>query len=144
MGQSISARLSRSERRLPDGGSLGFAGNKLRIKFHPIREAQMTGTAMTVIQAILKVMRDANRPMSPRDVFAGIAARNLYVFRAKDPASIVRTTMRRHSVDCPDSSASSIAYLRLQGRDTYTLLPEPEKRVKDLTHLARAPSTEAP
>ncbi len=86
---------------------------------------------MTIIEAVLEVMRRAGRPISPHDVLEEIERGKLYDFRARDPAGIVRAQMRRHSVECPAGSASAVLYLKLSGNDSYELLPVPIKRTSD-------------
>lgn len=86
---------------------------------------------MTVIEAVLQVMRAAGRPMSPREVLSEIQRSNLYAFRAREPASIVQAAMRRHSIDCPPAIASSVASLKLIAKDSYALLPTPMQRSAD-------------
>jgi hypothetical protein len=82
----------------------------------------------TVIHAILEVMRIAGRPLSSGEVLALIRERNLYAFRAKEPLSIVRTAMRRHSIECPVATAARTACLTRTAQDTYSLLPSPIER----------------
>jgi hypothetical protein len=83
---------------------------------------------MTVIEAVIQVMRERGTPMSPAEVYAGIEQAKLYVFRAKDPSNVVRTQMRRHSADCPAGAAARVAYLERVSRDVYALLPQPQQR----------------
>ena len=82
----------------------------------------------TVVHAVLEVMRIAGRPLSSGEVLALIQLHDLYTFRAKEPISIVRTAMRRHSIECPDATAARTAYLTRTAHDTYSLLPSPAER----------------
>lgn len=83
---------------------------------------------MTIMDAVLQVMRRTARPMRPYEVFAEIEEGRLYDFRARDPAGVVRTQMRRHSLECPAQSAATVLYLKSAGKDSYELLPAPVKR----------------
>ena len=86
---------------------------------------------MTIIEAVLEVMRRVGRPMLPREVFMEIERGKLYEFRARDPAGIVRSQMRRHSLECAANNASAVLYLKLAEKDRYELLPAPVKRAAD-------------
>lgn len=83
---------------------------------------------MTIMDAVVQVMRRTARPMRPHEVFAEIEQGKLYEFRTRDPAGVVRTQMRRHSLECPPQSAATVLYLKTAGKDTYELLPTPIKR----------------
>jgi restriction system protein len=83
---------------------------------------------MTIIEAVLQIMRESGAAMSPRQVCKAIQERKLYTFRAQDPMGIVRTQMRRHSDGAPQGVASSTIYLKSVARDSYAVLPTPIKR----------------
>lgn len=51
---------------------------------------------MTILDACVEVMKKANRPMKAEEIFEAIRNDGLYEFRAKDPLSIVRGTLRKH------------------------------------------------
>lgn len=46
---------------------------------------------MTIIQAILEVMRSEARPMTVREIYECIVRLDLYNFRAVDPVHVVRS-----------------------------------------------------
>ncbi len=48
---------------------------------------------------ISEVLASSDRPMSAREIYELIVSQNLYEFKAKDPANIVRGQLRRHSLD---------------------------------------------
>ena len=83
---------------------------------------------MTVVEAVVQVMKDQSAPMSPAEVYSQIEQARLYTFRAKDAASVVRAQMRRHTSDCPAGVAAPVVYLERVGQDLYALLPQPRQR----------------
>ena len=80
---------------------------------------------MTVIEAVLFVMRGTGVPMSPIQVLQAIESQKLYAFRARSPLGIIRSNMRRHSEGCPMGIAASTVYFRTTSKNTYSLLPSP-------------------
>jgi hypothetical protein len=86
---------------------------------------------MTVIEAVLQVMRESGAPMTPSQVFEAIRSKNLYSFGAQSPLGIVRSNMRRHSDVCPPEHAASILYLRADSKELYSLMREPVKRTRN-------------
>ena len=44
---------------------------------------------MTIIQAILNVMREAGRPLTPKEAYERILEKDLYSFRAQNPQGVV-------------------------------------------------------
>ena len=44
----------------------------------------------TIHQVIAKVLHDAGKPLSSTEIYEAIRSKNLYDFKAKDPANIVR------------------------------------------------------
>lgn len=83
---------------------------------------------MTIMEAVLQVMRHVGRPMTPQEVFAEIERGKLYTFRSRDPASVVRAQMRKHSLECPTQSAAATLYLKLAEKDRYEVLSTAVKR----------------
>lgn len=79
---------------------------------------------MTVIEAVLTVLRDQAAPMSGAEVLAEIEKRKLYSFKTKDALNVVRAQLRRHSegYDRPDASAEKL--VRQVSRDAFVLLPK--------------------
>ena len=51
---------------------------------------------MTILDACVQVLNEANRPMKSEEILAGINSAGLYEFKAKDPLSIVRGPLRKH------------------------------------------------
>lgn len=91
-------------------------------------EARRTATGrLTITQAILKVMRQAGRPLAIPDIYNGIIASNLYEFKADDPVHIVRNEVRRHSVGLDYPSASPTKLFRITEQGFYAPLDAPIK-----------------
>jgi hypothetical protein len=91
---------------------------------------------MTIIEAVLQVMRETEAPMAPSQVLEAIEERHLYAFRAKHPLGIVRAQMRRNSDAAPPPIASPTIHLKMITRDSYSLLPAPRKRLPQGTAAA--------
>ena len=77
---------------------------------------------MTVIEAVLTVLRNQTAPMSAAEVLAEIEKRELYAFKTKDALNVVRAQLRRHSegYDRPDASAEKL--VRQISRDAFVPL----------------------
>ncbi len=79
----------------------------------------------TITQAIEKVMRDNNRPMTIQEAHDAIVAGGLYQFKADDPVHIVRNEIRRHSLGLDFSSSSPKKLFRITEEGRYFLLDRP-------------------
>jgi len=80
---------------------------------------------MTVVEAIKVVMRDAGVPLTAKEVYAGIVARSLYVFRAKNPQHVVATQIRRHCLGIDLPAASSVKHFRAHAEKKFSPLDAP-------------------
>ena len=56
----------------------------------------MASNKLTVIQAAIQAMLEIGRPASSVEILEYIVRENLYVFKAKDPHSILKSALRRH------------------------------------------------
>ncbi len=65
---------------------------------------------MTITEAILKVLYEANKPLSYREIYKEIVDKNYYFFGAKDPVSVVRNKLRKHcyGLDFPSASPKKL------------------------------------
>jgi restriction system protein len=100
---------------------------------------------MTIIEAIIKVLKECGNPLSPKDILDSILEKNFYSFGAKDPLSVVRGEIRKHcyGVDFPSASPRKIfmevkavghqkpLYKLWQGKPPSIALPDLEKTTKD-------------
>ena len=78
----------------------------------------------SIREAIAAVLHDASKPMSPEKVYHAIIERRLYSFPAQNPVHVVRTTLRRHSVNLDFPTARPSKYFSFD-RGEYSLLPKP-------------------
>ncbi len=66
---------------------------------------------MTIVEAIMEVMSDAQRPLTARQAFTAIVEKSLYEFHAKDPLHVVTmqilTASLRAEWPCYFTAASS-------------------------------------
>lgn len=79
---------------------------------------------MTIIQAILEVMRSEARPMTVREIYECIVRLDLYNFRAVDPVHVVRSQIIRHCLGKNQVSYSDSKYFEMVGNKKYYFLPE--------------------
>lgn len=68
---------------------------------------------------ISDVLRQADKPMSAREIYDQIRAQGLYEFKAKDPASIVRSQLRRHCTDVKGSA--DVKYFQMTDEGLFEL-----------------------
>ena len=76
---------------------------------------------ITIRQAIIDVLQNAGTPLSAQEVFDRIIAANAYDFQAKNPASIVRSQLRRHSVNLDMQKGSAIRCFRMLPDGRFTI-----------------------
>lgn len=51
---------------------------------------------MTILDACTEVLAKSNDPLTAEQIYEEIRRRGLYEFKAKDPRSMVRGTLRKH------------------------------------------------
>ncbi len=51
---------------------------------------------MTILDACMEVLQKAKAPLTAEQIYDEIQRRGLYQFKAKDPRSVVRGTLRKH------------------------------------------------
>jgi len=71
---------------------------------------------MKIHEAAQHVMREAGKPMHAKEVYEQIVEKGLFEFGAKDPVSIVATTLRKKS-DAPINKGAVL--FRKVGQNTY-------------------------
>jgi hypothetical protein len=77
---------------------------------------------MTIIEAVIQVMRSIDEPMSPASVVSEIQRLNLYPFKTKDPLGVVRAQMRRHTEGYDRPMASAKPCLRGVGKGLFVVM----------------------
>jgi restriction system protein len=77
---------------------------------------------MTIVKAIESVMREAGKPLSANEAYELIAAKNLYEFKAKNPQSVVASTIRKHCSGIDRKNAPSKKHFALTEKGLYQLL----------------------
>ena len=95
---------------------------------------------MTIVEAIKAVMRQADGPLSSREVFDAIIARGLYQFLAKDPHHVVLWQIRKHCIGIDFPTASTTKHFKLHGDNTYSPLDAPASRDNGASRKCRLPS----
>jgi hypothetical protein len=83
--------------------------------------------AMTITDAIKKVLSDASKPMTSAEIYQAIVDASLFQFKSTSAASIVRTQLRRHCEGVRINGTSTKTYFRTAGPNLYAL-SEPSKK----------------
>ncbi|TFH85697.1 hypothetical protein EQG41_15865 [Billgrantia azerbaijanica] len=68
------------------------------------------GGLMTIVEAIIKVMHNAGRPLSPKESYEAVIDSGLYSFNSDNPIHVVRSQIRRHCKGCEFDSSSPRKY----------------------------------
>ncbi|HDZ0505089.1 TPA: restriction endonuclease, partial [Klebsiella pneumoniae] len=65
---------------------------------------------MTIIEAIVNVLKEHGKPLSHKDIYDCIINKEYYSFGAKDPVAVVRGEIRKHcyGIDFPSASPRKI------------------------------------
>jgi restriction system protein len=65
---------------------------------------------MTIVDAIRKVLHKSDTPMTPKQIYHEIVAKNLYSFAAKSPEHVVSSILRKHTfgLDFPSASPRKV------------------------------------
>lgn len=74
---------------------------------------------MTIIDAIREVMVQHGSPMTAREAYDAIVARNLYQFHAQNPSSVVLHQIRRHCEGLDFPSAAPSKHFKLVGENKF-------------------------
>jgi restriction system protein len=80
---------------------------------------------MTIVEAIKEVMRRAQKPLTPSEVYEAVVANGLYDFKAKNPTAIVAAQIRRHCKDIDLPKASGTKHFESRGENRYFYLDTP-------------------
>lgn len=76
---------------------------------------------MTIIEAIKKILRQKNTPLTIKQIYEYILEKKLYAFSAKDPKSVVRGQIRKHCVGIEFPTANPVKHFILIGKNKYNL-----------------------
>jgi hypothetical protein len=80
----------------------------------------------TIVEAIKEVMIQADKPMSPKEIYSAIVKSDLYNFKATNPVHVVNSQIRRHCKDLPpQNSYSKTKYFYAVGDRKYFYLENP-------------------
>jgi restriction system protein len=83
-----------------------------------------TKRRFTITDAIIAVMRQKERPLTPSEAYGAIIERNLYKFNTDDPVSVVRAQICRRCIDVDFASASSNKYFKSTNDGRYELIEQ--------------------
>lgn len=81
---------------------------------------------MTIVEAIKAVLEDSGKPLTAKEIYDAIVARNLYDFKAKEPVGVVNGQIRRRCVGLDFPSASPVKFFKIVEGNRYALKDAPE------------------
>lgn len=84
----------------------------------------------TIKKAILEVLQKESRPLRVKEIYNRIIEDDLYRFKAQDPEHIVRTLLRRHSVNIDFPSAKKNKYFIFLDDGTFWIKDVPHKQLE--------------
>ena len=87
----------------------------------------------TIKSAIIEVLKKENKPLRVKEIYNQIIEDDLYRFKAADPEHIVRTLLRRHSVNIDFPSAKKIKYFVFLADGTFWIKDVPHDKIKENT-----------
>jgi len=61
----------------------------------------------TIVQTIKQAMKEAGRPLTAKEAYEFIESKKLYQFKAKNPQSVVASTIRKHCKGLERKNASN-------------------------------------
>ncbi len=68
---------------------------------------------MTIVEAIKKVLDNNNEGLTSHEIYKEIIDNNLYTFPAKEPVSVINSTIRRHCLGLDFPTANVIKHFRI-------------------------------
>jgi hypothetical protein len=77
---------------------------------------------MTIVQAIIEVLKSENKPLKSNEIYQKIIDKKLYDFKAISPINIVRGQIRRHEMNSKMVNASSVKYFRELSDGSFELI----------------------
>lgn len=96
----------------------------------------------TILWAISEVLKEAEEPLSIRQIYQDILDQGLYTFKADDPLHVVYTQARRHCIDFEiPSSRSRKKYFSITQNGKYYLIPK-VKEDFNISDVTKAPDQE--
>ncbi len=72
---------------------------------------------MTIVDAVKEVLKTHPRGLTSNEIYHSITDKNLYSFRAENPAAVVNGTIRRHCLGLDFPSSSPVKYFSIIGSD---------------------------
>jgi restriction system protein len=75
----------------------------------------------TITTAAIEVLTRIGKPRSAEEIYSSIIQQNLYQFKAKEPLSILKSELRKHSEGIELKGKSGTKYFVFQKDKTYML-----------------------
>jgi restriction system protein len=94
-----------------------------KVQLISIHKAEnLRGLLMTIIESAIEVLRSEKRPMLAEEIYRVICSKGLFKFGAKDPISVLRAELRRHSTGFTGKTKSAIARLKQDENKHFTVI----------------------
>lgn len=91
----------------------------------------MRNSRTTIKDAITKVLKNSNIPLSIKVIYENIISNDYYQFNAQDPLSVVRIELRRHTQGVDFPTASKKKYYQILNDGTYCLIEQSHLFIKE-------------
>lgn len=76
----------------------------------------------TICTAAMEALRKNGKSMSVKDIYDFIVKNNLYEFKAKEPLSILKSTLRKHTLGIETKQKKGISYFTIDSAEKYQTL----------------------
>jgi restriction system protein len=82
----------------------------------------------TISNAAIEVLKKSDKPLLAEEIYNSIIQQNLYQFKAKEPISILKSELRKHSEGIVLAGKSGTKYFVFQKDKTYSLNDKPSQK----------------
>jgi restriction system protein len=82
----------------------------------------------TITSAAIEVLKKNAKPLSAEEIYDSILKQQLYEFKAKEPLSILKSELRKHSEGIELKGKSGTKYFVFQKDKTYALKDKPSEK----------------
>ena len=77
---------------------------------------------MTIFECALLVLKEANKPLTNVEIYELIKSKNLFIFNAKNPLSVINSQLRKHTLGFTGKNASQVPLLKQSQDKKYSLI----------------------
>jgi hypothetical protein len=76
----------------------------------------------TICSAAIEALNSAGKALTIKELFEFISSKSLYQFKAKEPLSILKSTLRKHTSGVISKEKIGVSYFKLTNDGKYQLL----------------------